>query len=85
MNTRERHLEHGDQVLILLPTSNNKLLAHLQRRYPIIQQQHLVNYEVDMQYDRKKCQMIFHLSKVAFKEKVWEEKVWEDKSEGILC
>ena len=49
-NACHRQLDIGDQVLVLLPTDNNKLLAQWQGPYPIIQKMGPVDYRVDM-YD----------------------------------
>lgn len=37
-NVRERQFQAGDQVLVLLPTTTNKLLAQWQGPYPVLQQ-----------------------------------------------
>ncbi|XP_065902350.1 uncharacterized protein [Dysidea avara] len=47
-NTCYRQLAIGDQVLVLLPTDSNKLLAQWQGPYPIIQKTGPVDYCVDM-------------------------------------
>ena len=52
-NARQRQFESGDQVLVLLPTSSNKLLAQWQGPYPVLRRVGGVNYQVDM-YDKRK-------------------------------
>ena len=49
-NACHRQLDIGDQVLVLLATDSNKLLAQWQGPYPIIQKTGPVDYCVDM-YD----------------------------------
>jgi transposase InsO family protein len=60
-NARERKFEPGEQVLVLLPTSSNRLLATWQGPYPVLRQLSPVNYEVDM-YDRAKRKRNFHVN-----------------------
>ena len=60
-NACHRQLNIGDQVLVLLPTDSNKLLAQWQGPYPIIQQTGLVDYCVYM-YDRRKRKRVFHIN-----------------------
>ena len=58
---RSREFHIGDQVLILLPTSINKLLAEWQGPYPITRRIAEVNYEVRMA-DHRKQKRIFHIN-----------------------
>ena len=60
-NACHRQLDIWDQVLALLPTDSNKLLAQGQDPYPIIQQMGPVDYCVDM-YDHRKRKRIFHIN-----------------------
>ena len=60
-NAYHRQLDIGDQVLVLLPTDSNKLLAQWQGPYPIIQQTGPVDCCVDM-YDRQKHKHVFHIN-----------------------
>ena len=60
-NARDRDFNPGDQVLVLLPTSTNKLLAEWQRPYPIIRRVGRVVYEVDMT-DRRRRKRRFHVN-----------------------
>ena len=60
-NARNREFQPGDQVLVLLPTSTNKLLAEWCGPYPVIRQLGPVNYEVKMT-DRRKQRRIFHIN-----------------------
>ena len=60
-NAGQIQLSIDDQVLILLPTDSNKLLAQWQGPYPIIQKTGPVDYCVDM-YDHRKCKRVFHVN-----------------------
>lgn len=60
-NARHREFNPGDQVLVLLPTSTNKLLAEWQGPYSITRRVGEVNYEVLMT-DRRKQKRIFHIN-----------------------
>ena len=57
----DRELHPGDQVLWLLPTSMNKLLAQWQGPYQVLQKVGKVNYMVDM-HDRRKRKRIIHIN-----------------------
>ena len=57
-NTRDRELKPGDEVLVLLPTSSNKLLAQWQGPYYVLRKTGKVNYEIDMK-DKKKRKKSF--------------------------
>ncbi len=58
-NAREREFQGREQVLVLLPTSANKLLAQWQGPYPIVRKVGKVDYLVDM-HDRRKRRQILH-------------------------
>ena len=58
---RQRVLQEGEKVLVLLPTSTSKLLAQWQGSYMIVKRVGKVNYMVDM-VDRRKRQRIFHVN-----------------------
>ena len=60
-NSRSREFEPGDQVLVLLPTSTNKLLAEWQGPYPITRRIGPVTYEIKMT-DRRKQQRVFYVN-----------------------
>ena len=60
-HARDRELQEGEQVLVLLPTSTNKLLAEWQGPYFITRKIGKVNYEIKMT-DRKKQKRIFHVN-----------------------
>ena len=60
-NACQRGLSIGDQILVLLPTDSNMLLAQRQGPYPIIQKTGPVDYCVDM-YDYRKCRRVFHVN-----------------------
>ena len=60
-NACHRQLDIGDQVLVLLPTDSNKLLAQWQGPYPITQRMGPVDYCVDM-YDHRKPKRVFHIN-----------------------
>ena len=52
-NTSDRELKPADEVLVLLPTISNKLLAQWQGPCDVLHKTGKVNYEIDMK-DRKK-------------------------------
>ena len=60
-NARERIFQQDDQVLVLLPTSSNNILAQWQGPYKIIKKVSKVNYKIDM-HDRRKRKRIFHVN-----------------------
>ena len=60
-NARHREFSAGDQVLILLPTSNNKLLAEWRGPYSITRKVSDVNYEVQIT-DGRRRKRIFHVN-----------------------
>ena len=70
-NARERESQSGQRVLVLLPTSSNKLLAEWQGPYTILRCRGRVgsgcacqlhtSYEVDM-HNRRKRKRIFHVN-----------------------
>ena len=89
-NARIRGFHPGDQVLVLLPTSTNKLLARWQGPYQILQQVGKVNYQVDM-HDRKKRKRVFHINMLRefHRPKVldvgcWAEEVSSEDSDGDI-
>ena len=59
-NARERSFQLGDHVLVLLPSSTNKLLAKWQGPYPVRKQITPVTYEIDM-FDHQK-RRVFHVN-----------------------
>ena len=60
-NARERELIPGEEVLVLLPTSTNKLLAQWQGPYRVLSRVSDVNYEVHMP-DKRKRKAIYHIN-----------------------
>ena len=58
---RMREFKPGDLVLVLLPTSTNKLLAQWQGPYQIVTRMGKLNYMLDM-HDRRKRQRVFHVN-----------------------
>ena len=58
---RERTLEPGDEVLVLLPTSSSKLTAQWQAPYHIVKAVGRVNYHIRMP-DRRKRLLVFHIN-----------------------
>jgi hypothetical protein len=60
-NARVRRFQEGDQVLVLLPSSTNKLLVKWQGPYPVKKVVSSVNYKVDM-FDHQKRQRVFHVN-----------------------
>ena len=60
-NVQQRELEVGCKVLVLLPSSINKLLAQWQGPYKVLEQVGSVDYMIDM-HDRRKQREIFHMN-----------------------
>ena len=58
---RKRELNPGEEVLVFLPTSSNKLLAQWQRPYHVLHRLGKVNYEVYMP-DKWKRRTVFHVN-----------------------
>ncbi|KAL4007856.1 hypothetical protein ACER0C_001708 [Sarotherodon galilaeus] len=58
---RERTFQPGQQVLLLLPTTDSKLLARWQGPYKITKRLSNVNYELYMP-DRRKKHQVFHIN-----------------------
>lgn len=50
---RERKLQVGDQVLILLPTNNNKLLLQWKGPFPVVEQKGSCDYRIDVNGELK--------------------------------
>ena len=61
LTARMRELKPKDQVLALLPTTNNKLLAKWQGPYTIIHKMGKVTYEVDIPGSRSR-RKLFHIN-----------------------
>ena len=60
-NARERVLEPEDEVLVLLPTTSNKLLVQWHGPYRVLHRVGEVNYEVYMP-DKHKRRVILHIN-----------------------
>ena len=58
---RLRQFKPGDQVLVLLPTETNKLLAGWQGPYQVVKRTGKVNYQIGM-HDRRKRKRTFHVN-----------------------
>ena len=58
---RNRELKEGQQVLVLLPSSQKKLHAAWQGPYKVTRKVGTVDYEVDM-HDKRKRKRIFHIN-----------------------
>ena len=58
---RERSFQPGDQVLILLPTTANKLAAEWQGPYRITKRVGEVDYKIHL-HDRKKKNRVYHVN-----------------------
>ena len=69
---RQRTLQPGQKVLLLLPTSENKLLAQWQGPYTITRKVGPATYEINMP-GRKKPKRVFHINLL----KEWRERVPE--------
>lgn len=68
--TREREFAPDDQVLILLPTTQNRLMAKWQGPYRVLKKVGKVNYLIDM-HDRSKRRRVYHVNLL----KKWETPV----------
>ncbi len=55
-HARVRKFSVGDEVLLLLPTDNNKLLMHWKGPFPVVQKVGLMDYKIDLGH----CQKTFH-------------------------
>ena len=71
-----RVLKPDDQVLVLLPTTQNKLLAKWQGPYKVVRRMEKVNYEVDIPGARSR-KKVYHISLL----KKW----YNDASEETAC
>ena len=60
-NARSRELKEGQQVLVLLPSSQKKLHAAWQGPYKVTRKVGTVDYEVDM-HEKRKRKRIFHIN-----------------------
>ena len=83
-NARYREFQPGDQVLILLPTCSNKLLAEWRGPYSVVRKISDVNYKVKLTEGRKR-NCIFHVNML----REWHSPsaisfVAEDIVEGVL-
>ena len=58
---RMRELKPNDQVLVLLPTTHNKLLAKWQGPYEVVRRKEKVTYEVSMPGARNR-KKVFHIN-----------------------
>ena len=56
-----RELKPEEEVLVLLPISSNKLLAHWQGPYHVLHRLGKVNYEVYMP-DKRNRRTVFHVN-----------------------
>lgn len=66
---RQRELKPGQQVLLLLPTCSNKLLARWQGPYPVLRKMGPVTYEV-AHADKGKATQVYHINLL----KEWKER-----------
>ena len=78
-NTRYREFQPGDQVLILLPTCSNKLLAEWHGPYSVVRKISDVNSEVKLTEGRKRNH-IFHVNML----REWHSPSAEEITEGVL-
>ena len=56
-----REVKPNDQLLVFLPTTNNKLLAKWQRPYKVIHRMGKVTYEIDMPGSRSR-RKVYHIN-----------------------
>ena len=67
---RLREFQKGDPVLVLLPTSSNKLLAQWQGLYQVIERTGKVTYKVDM-HDKRKRHRVNMLKDFRIRSQEW--------------
>ena len=83
---RELQLQEGEQVLVMLPTRTEKLLAKWKGPFKVLKKVGKVNYEVEMPNTRKK-RKLFHVNML----KRWQEpeelylNILHDELEEIPC
>ena len=86
-NARERTFQVGEQVLVLLPTSSNKLLAQWHGPYPITKVISGVTYQVDM-LDKRKRSRVFHVNMLRKWNSPTPLSLWseegEEQMDGVL-
>ena len=58
---RVQQFEVGDPVLVLLPTTTDKLLAQWQGPYLVVKREGKVTYQIDM-HNRRKRRRVFHVN-----------------------
>ena len=59
---RDRNLEVNEEVLVLLPTSTNELLAQWQGPYQVLRKVGKTNYEIPIKKGNRKRKKIFHIN-----------------------
>lgn len=67
-HARQRELQPGQKVLLLLPSSNSKLLAKWQGPYTVLRKMGPVTYEIHHP-DKKKAKQVYHINLL----KEWKE------------
>lgn len=70
---RQRNLQPGQKVLLLLPTSENKLLARWQGPFKVVRKMGPATYEVDLP-GRRKPRQTFHVNLL---------KEWHERQPGL--
>ena len=88
-NAKDRELSPGDRVLVLLPTSTNKLLVEWQGPYSISRRVGRVTYEVDMK-DRRRRKRIYHINMLhewvaQDAPGYWVDEVIKEEDDDIVC
>ena len=69
-NAKQREFAAGDLVLVLLPTTQDKLCAKWQEPYQVLEKKGRVNYLIDM-HDHQKRKRVYHVNLL----KKWETPV----------
>ena len=62
LKSRDRKLKEGDKVLVLLPTSTDKLLAQWQGPYVVQKKINDVNYQIDLGSKKRNRFHVFHIN-----------------------
>lgn len=79
-HSKQRDLKAGDRALILLPTSNNKLLMHWKGPFPVIEKKNDYDYWLDLGHSKK----LFHINMLKKYEERREEQLPQTSSFVVL-
>ena len=80
--SKVRELEIGQRVLILLPTSNNKLLAEWKGPYTVLEKVSPVDYKIQM---NRKASKVFHINMLKAYFEREESTGTQEREEAVNC